>query len=75
MVYEKVYVITAERMESKEMRVLELLDESSTPGLLKTVVARVPSEEFLRDFGAAASGSKVKVTFDVVEKAGAPKQT
>jgi len=62
--YEKTYVVTGANLDSKELAVLQLLDEASSPNLVKTVVARLGLSDYL-DLGVVL-GKKVKVTITVV---------
>jgi len=64
--YEKVYVVTGDNLENKEIAVLQLmvLDETSSPNLVKTVVARLALSDYLA-LGVVLN-KKVKVTITVV---------
>ena len=59
--YEKTYLVTGDSLESKELVVLQLLDESSTPpNLMKTAVVRMGLSDYL-NLGVTLS-KRVKVT-------------
>ena len=59
--YEKTYLVTGDSLESKEVAVLQLLDESSTPpNLMKTAVVRMGISDYL-NLGVTLS-KRVKVT-------------
>lgn len=63
---EKKYVIAAARAESKDITVLEILDESSIPekGYVKTAVLRLGTEEY-EALGEPAVRKKLKITIEV----------
>lgn len=63
--YEKTFIVTNATLESKEIAVLQLLDESSTPpNSVRTHVARISLQDFL-DLGVTLN-QKVKVTITVL---------
>lgn len=71
--YEKTYIVTGTRLESKDIAVLELLDETSSPNAVKTVVVRIAPSDYA-SLNSVPIGSKVKVTISVLSEAIAPPQ-
>jgi len=67
MALEKKYIIAAVRAESKDIVVMEIVDESSVTPTIKTAVFRLGVEEY-RTLGRPTVGDvseKLKVTLEV----------
>jgi len=65
-VTEKSYTLVSARLESKEIIVLELLDEESTPQTVLTTVHRIKKADF-EALGKPTVGEKFKLTLEVVK--------
>jgi hypothetical protein len=72
--YEKTYMVMGTRLESKDIAVVELLDENSSPNAVKTIVVRMGPSDYAASLANAPIGSKVKVALSIVEVV-APPQT
>ena len=63
---EKTYTLVSSRLESKEIVVLELLDEESTPQTILTTIHRIKKSDF-DALGKPAVGSKFKLVLEEVK--------
>jgi regulator of RNase E activity RraB len=54
-------------MESKDIVVLELLDDESTPQTIQNTVHRITMKAF-QDLGKPAIGAKAKLTLEFVQE-------
>ena len=62
--YEKVYLVTNVRSETKDLIAVELLDETSDPqrGIIKRLVLFVATDDYLNLLQKPVPTSKLKVT-------------
>ena len=63
---EKTYTLVTSRLESKEIVVLELLDDESTPQTVLTTVHRISKSDF-EALGKPAVGDKFKLVLEAVK--------
>ena len=67
--YTKTYLVTGTRLESKDIAVLELLDEASSPNAVKTLVVRISPSDYEVSLSHAPIGSKVQVAITLIQNA------
>jgi len=64
----KTYVVVNVRRESKDMMVMELLDESSTPPNIKTAVFRMGVDDYQALGYPNPATTKVTIAITIVEQ-------
>jgi len=63
--FQKTYLLTGTRMQSKDVMVIELLDESSPPNALKNAVVMLDPKEYAQALANVPVPSKITMTLTV----------